>query len=160
MNGTAKTPEYGLARGIYAIERRHRKFMTFALEKTDVTGTTYSYIITIKRNSGLNQDILAYIHGVDKSRAARVVRDLEKSGYILREFVPDNRRQNMLFLTKAGEDLYELIMEKNVEWEILMSEGIERGCISTTVETINKIMENLDGPSGSAWNFRKKKDSI
>ena len=138
--------EYSLARGISAIERRHKRFMTNALEKKGVTGVSYSYVITVKKNPGLNQDVLAGVHGVDKSRVARIVRDLEDSGYISRELSPDNRRQYMLFLTETGESLYDLIVEKNVEWEALMSGGIEDGNIDTTVETINRIIENLDDP--------------
>ncbi|MCL1834594.1 MAG: MarR family transcriptional regulator [Oscillospiraceae bacterium] len=145
-NSNAKDLEYGLARGISAIERRHRKFMTRALEEKCVTGVSYSYIITIKRHPGLNQDVLASIHGVDKSRAARIVRDLEDSGYLSRELAPDNRRQYMLSLTQSGERLYEFIADKNMEWEKLMSGDIKDSSIATTVDTINKIIKNLDNP--------------
>ena len=146
MKTNANDFEYSLARGVSAIERRHKRFMSNALEQKGVTGVSYSYVISIKRNPGLNQDILANIHGVDKSRVARIVRDLEDSGYVSRELSPDNRRQYMLFLTESGENLYELIMEKNTEWEALMSGGIEDCSVETTVETINRIIKNLDDP--------------
>ena len=151
VDNNSKKFEYSLARGISAIERRHKKFMKYALEKMGVTGVSYAYIITIKRRPGLNQDVLAYTHGVDKSRAARVVRELEDSGYVSRDLAPDNRRQYMISLTKAGEDLYELIIEKNMEWETLMSNGIEKGSIVTAVDTINKIIENLDDHEGVVY---------
>jgi len=144
MNDNSDVFTHKLARGFSAIERRHRKFMNRALKEEGFVGVAYSYVIAIKKNPGLNQDFLADFQGVDKSRVARIVRDLELGGYVSRELSPKNRRQYMLVLTQSGEKLYDLIMDKTRQWEALVSGGIDGGDIATTMETIDKIIKNLD----------------
>lgn len=133
-----------LSKGFAAIERRRRKFMRGALEAEGIKGIAFMYVISIKRHPKTNQDFLADFHGVDKSRVARVIRQMELAGYVSREISPENRRQYMLSLTEEGERLYALIQKISSEWERMISRGIPAEDIATTVKTIERMIDNID----------------
>ncbi len=134
---------YKLARGFAIIERRHRSFINRALKEAGISGVVYTYVIIIKKNPGVSQDSLAESQGVDKSRVARIVRDLELGGYITREPSPGNRRQYRLSLTASGEELYAMIMKKSVEWGVSISQGIDEKDKESITRTIDKIIDNM-----------------
>ena len=136
-----------LATGFTKIERRHKRFMNRSLAEYGLTGIPYSYITTIQRNPGINQDRLAYLQGVDKSRIARNIRSLEIGGFVSREPYPGDRRRYMLNLTQKGEVLYGLIAEISRKWAALMSVGIEASEMGTMVRMIDKIIRVLDEKS-------------
>jgi len=133
-----------LVRGFTIIERKHRKYMNHSLSQDGINNVAYSYVIIIKKNPGISQDNLADELGVNKSRVARIVRDLETVGYITREPSPGNRRQYMLKLTGSGEDLYKVIIEKSIEWGNYISLGIDEKDKESIIRIIDKILDNLD----------------
>lgn len=132
-----------LAAGFSRIERRHARYMNRALAENGVTGINYSYIIAIKKNPGINQDNLADIHSVDKSRVARMIRRFELDGYVSRAQHPGDRRHYMISLTPKGEELHGLIVKISREWAALISSGIDEGDIAAMTGTIDKIIMNL-----------------
>ena len=134
-----------LAMGFSRIERRHKRFINHSLAAKGVVGIPYPYIIAIKRNPGINQDQLADIQGVDKSRVARIVRNMEIAGYISREPHPEDRRNYMLNLTQEGATLYGLIVQISLEWAERISRDINPSDITDMIRTIDKIIQNLDG---------------
>ena len=133
-----------LAMGISRIERRHKRFMNRALAENGVTGVSYNCVIAVKRNPGVNQDRLAEIQGVDKSRVARMVRALELAGYVKRAPSPEDRRRYMLSLTPEGEDLFEMIMDISRNWAALIGRDIDYADIGIMTRTIHKIIQNLN----------------
>ncbi|MCL1848521.1 MAG: MarR family transcriptional regulator [Clostridiales bacterium] len=133
-----------LAAGFSRIERRHARYMNRALAAQGVTGINYSYIFVIHKNPGINQDNLADIHSVDKSRVARMIRRFELEGYVTREQQPEDRRHYMIRLTPKGEALHELIVQISKEWASLISGGIDEEDIAAMTRTIDRIIQNLD----------------
>ena len=131
------------ARGISKIERLHKRFMNRALAQEGITGIAFPYVVTIMKNPGISQDVLADSQGVDKSRVARIVRDLEDGGYITRELSPQNRRQYMVSLSENGVALYEMIQEKSKEWEALVCRNIDEKDLADAIDTLDRIIVNL-----------------
>jgi len=133
-----------LATGFSRIERRHKRFMNRVLAERGVTGISYSCIIAIEKNPGISQDRLAELQGVDKSRAARMVRRLELDGYVSREPHPGDRRRYMLSLTPKGKELFALIATISRQWAALVSGDIDGADIATMLTTIDNIIRNID----------------
>ena len=133
-----------LVKDFYKLERRQKHYMNNALQSSGLQGIMYKYIITIKKHPGTSQDFLAEFHSVDKSRVARVVRELEKMGYLSRSANENNRRSYKLFLTKEGEKLSGAIRLMLMEWGTVISKNISAEDITLTVETIEKMIENAD----------------
>jgi len=117
--------------------------MNKALLSSGLYGIMYKYIITIKRHPGASQDFLAEFHSVDKSRVTRVVRKLEKAGYLNRSANENDRRSLRLFLTGEGERLYGTIQQVLMEWGNIITKNIQVGNILVTVDTIEKMIGNV-----------------
>ena len=131
-----------LVKNFSKLERRQRHFMKDALKSAGLQGVMYKYIITIKINPGTNQDYLAEFHSVDKSRVARIVRELEKMGYLSRSPNEKDRRSHQLFLTPEGERLYIIIKQKLLDWGTIISSSISSDDISFTSSTIDTMITN------------------
>ena len=135
-------PIQNLVKHFSKLERRQRYFMEDALKSSGLKGMMHKYVITIKNHPGTSQDFLAEFHSVDKSRVARVVRELEKMGYIYRSANESDRRYHQLFLTDEGERLLGTIQQVSIEWGTIITRGISTENIATTIDTIEKMIVN------------------
>jgi len=133
-----------LVKNFSKLDRRQRHFMKDAFKSTGLRGVMYKYIITIKRNPGTNQDFLAEFYSVDKSRVARIVRDLEKMGYLSRSPNENDRRSHQLFLTPEGDRLYIKIKQKLLDWGAIISGNISAEDISFTIDIIDTMISNAN----------------
>jgi DNA-binding MarR family transcriptional regulator len=124
------------------LERKQKRFMNRALEGEGLRGIRYKYVITLYRLPGVSQDFLAEFHSVDKSRVARVVRDLEKMGFLTRSPDEKDRRYYRLFLTEGGTRLFGKIRRALLEWGALISRDIPGEDIAVTLRTIEKMTGN------------------
>jgi DNA-binding MarR family transcriptional regulator len=61
-----------------------------------------SVLAIIEANPGLSQIALANEVGMDKAVMVVVIDDLEKRGWVKRERAPEDRRRNLLYITKEG----------------------------------------------------------
>ena len=74
---------------------------------SQVTPIQYAVLRILKEHRGIDQVTLAGLVAIDTSTAASVALRLEEKALLTREVDPNNRRQRMLHLTVAGEDLLE-----------------------------------------------------
>jgi DNA-binding MarR family transcriptional regulator len=131
-----------LVRLFSKLERRQKHFMNQALESSGLHGIMYKYIITLNKHPGASQDFLAEFHSVDKSRVTRVVRELEKMGYITRSPDEKDRRYYRLSLTGSGVQVLAKIQKALMAWVSLISKDIPAANISVTLDTIEKMIAN------------------
>jgi DNA-binding MarR family transcriptional regulator len=129
------------------LDQRRISFIDNRLKETGLKGTAHQYIIIISRHPGANQDTIAEVHGVDKSRVARIAGKLESLGYIRREEIPENRRSNQLFLTEAGEEVLTQIRDALREWGEIICGDMETEEIILFNNALKKIMTNTEAAS-------------
>jgi DNA-binding MarR family transcriptional regulator len=125
-------------------ERRQKKFLTRVMENDGIKSQQARYIITLDRQPGVSQDYLADFYSVDKSYVARGIRQLEKLGLVSRVSDEKDRRYYKLFLTAKGKKIHAKIQQAFAEWENFVSAGVSIGNIRASVETLQKMIENID----------------
>lgn len=76
---------------------------------SDVTSTQFAVLSAIAVNPAIDQNTLAREASVDTSTVADVVNRLAARGYLARTKDPEDRRRNLLTLTKEGGRLFEEI---------------------------------------------------
>jgi DNA-binding MarR family transcriptional regulator len=116
--------------------------MNAALGSIGLHGMLYKYIITLNKHPGVSQDFLADFYSVDKSRVARMVRELEKIGYISRSPDEKDRRYYRLYLTAKGVQILDKVQKTLIEWGATISKDISAANISVTIKTIEKMIGN------------------
>jgi DNA-binding MarR family transcriptional regulator len=127
-------------------ERRQKKFLTRVMENDGIKSLQVRYIITLARQPGVSQDYLADFHSVDKSYVARGIRQLEKLGLVSRVSDEKDRRYYQLFLTAKGKKSHAKIQQAFEEWGNFVSAGVSTENIRASVETLQKMIENIDAP--------------
>lgn len=124
--------------------RRQNSFLSNALEGHDLRLPLVQYVRTIHRIPGTSQDFLAEFHSVDKSWVARIARELESLGYLLREEDENDRRSYRLYLTESGEALFWELEGFLHEWESIVSKEIATEDVQKITDIVRKMNENAD----------------
>ncbi len=70
-----------------------------------------------RSNKKINQELLSYDLQIDKASISRSVQSLEEKGLLKKEQDPNDKRQNLLFLTDEGIEFADRIKKYEEEWE-------------------------------------------
>lgn len=102
------------------IAKAHRLSQVYiaeALKDAHIKAGQFSYILCICDNPGISQEELAGELLVDKSSAAKAVKQLIADGFISRETNETDRRAYRLYPTQKSLDSYSLIQQSNQGWQ-------------------------------------------
>jgi len=64
----------------------------------------FPIVNTLWKEDKISQQAIAEILGYDRHRISRMIDELEKLGWVKRNPHPDNRRENLVVLTKMAKD--------------------------------------------------------
>lgn len=129
--------------GYLAVRLGHesqRKF-EMAMAELELRPVLYDFISTLGETGPCSQNDLASTLGVDAARIVALTDEMEKRGIALRTVDPEDRRRNLISLTKSGQALLNRAhrISKRVEAELLDS-------ISTAEqETLRKLLRKTLG---------------
>ena len=136
INGMAST----------AIARRLQKHFRHA--GLEITIEQWSVLYHLWKQDGLSQQQLCDATFRDKPSITRLVDNLEKLQLVKRVASKDDRRINMIYLTKQAEQLQEQTMELANQTLNEALEGVTNGQIEIAKEVLQKVYDNL-APSNS-----------
>ena len=124
-----------------AIARRLQK--NFKQNYVDITIEQWSVLYHLWKDDGLNQQQLCDATFRDKPSITRLVDNLEKLKLVKRVASKDDRRINLIFLTKEAQQLQEQSMDiaNQTLNEALL--GVTNGQIEMAREVLQKVYENL-----------------
>ena len=128
-----------------AIARRLQKH--FKQNNLDITIEQWSVLYHLWKEDGQSQQQLCDATFRDKPSITRLVDNLEKLKLVKRVASKDDRRINMIYLTKEAQQLQEQSMEiaNQTLNEALMS--VTNGQIEIAKEVLQKVYDNLKTPS-------------
>ena len=132
-----------IVRCISHLERHRRKYINEHLTDMELRGSMFLALNFLKHNPGCSQDRLCSELIIDKGNAARMCRQLEEMGYIRREQSPEDRRQNMLFLTELGEEKIPVIQKQLGNWRSAATNGMTDEELSTLIKLLERMQKNV-----------------
>lgn len=100
---------------------RHEK-----VSAQDMPAGQYAFALAICREPGRSQEELARELCLNKSTIARNLNCLEENGYIVRNALPNDKRQFAVFPTDKMLAVLPEIKQASIEWIALLSEGISQ----------------------------------
>ena len=106
------------------------------MKELDLRLILYDYLSTIAESGSMSQNDPASVLGVDSARLVAITDEMEKRGVAIRTVDPDDRRRNLITLTKSGQALLNRAhrVAQRVEAELL-------GALSTSEqETLRKLL--------------------
>lgn len=117
-------------------------------EKHNLTLNEWRVVVVVHNLPGTAGHDVGKFAGIIPMNVSRAVATLKKAGRITAQPNPDNRRQNLLYLTESGEHLFEEIYPKAIEhakklFSVFSDE--ERQMLSEMLQRLYDQAENLLG---------------
>jgi DNA-binding MarR family transcriptional regulator len=124
-----------------AIARRLQK--NFKQANLDITIEQWSVLYHLWKEDGMSQQQLCDATFRDKPSITRLVDNLEKLKLVRRVPSKDDRRSNLIYLTKEAEQLQEQTMELANQTLNEALEGVTNEQIEVAKEVLQKVYDNL-----------------
>ncbi len=90
----------------------------------DLQSGHYAFVLAICREPGRSQEELARELCLNKSTVARSLSCLEEKGYIMRNPIPNDKRQFAVYPTDKMLSVLPEVKRASAEWMSLLSDGI------------------------------------
>ncbi len=103
---------------------------------------TFSALIIIGENPGMQQVKLAELLAMEKPNLVQVIDDLEAAGFVERRRCAEDRRANALFVTDLGERIGESGLAKIVEFEAQCMSEFSAQEIETFQRMLDRVGQN------------------
>ena len=108
---------------IFIIYKNEQRYLEHKIKELDINSTQVSCLMEIYSHGDVEdqhklcQKDLVEILNFSKSTISTSLSKLEEFGYINRKIDPNNRRKNMIYLTKKGCSVIPKIIEIDKMWE-------------------------------------------
>lgn len=122
--------------------RRTQIFYTEKLKELGISSGQFMYIVSICDHTGQTQDELAHRLIIDKSTVAKVLVQLETSGFITKEINVNDRRSFHIFPTAKALSAYPYILEIKAAWHQKMTENLSELEREIFAKLMEKVMDN------------------
>lgn len=109
-----------------------------------LTREQWTILIQLWKHDGVSQQVIADETGRDKPSTTRLLDNLERDGYIVREADAHDRRLNLIFLTEKGKKAEKNIMKVANEALDDISAGLTAEEMQTVKNVFEKIYKNID----------------
>lgn len=124
-----------------AVARRLQK--NFKDAEIEITIEQWSVLYHLWKEDGQSQQQLCEATFRDKPSITRLVDNLEKSKLVKRVASKNDRRSNLIFLTKEAKNLEQKTMDVANRTLNEALEGVSNGQIEIAKEVLQKVYDNL-----------------
>lgn len=118
----------------------------------DLAKGQYAYLVRICENPGIIQERIAEMLKVDRTTASRSIQKLQQSGFISKENDPENKKVLLLFPTKKGQKVYEILLEEENYTNKIALQNISL----KDQKTLLNLLENMRTCLEPDWTLVKK----
>ena len=118
----------------------------------DLAKGQYAYLVRICENPGIIQERIAEMLKVDRATASRAIQKLEQFGFISKENDPGNKKVLLLFPTKKGKEVYEILREEENYTNKIALQNIS----VEEQKTLLRLLENMRACLEPDWTLVKK----
>ena len=123
------------------INLKHQNFIKERIKDLDITPGGFTYLINIYYHENLSQRQLADILYVSEANVAKIVKKLEKNGYI--ERIPDevNKSRKILKLTDKGLETTCSLVKMTWEWEVKITKYFSEVQVNKLKEVLYDLIQ-------------------
>lgn len=123
------------------ISRSQAIYRSNKITADDLQSSHYAYVLTICREPGRSQEDIARELCVNKSTAARNINYLEEKGYVVRQPLPNDKRQLSVCPTEKMLAVLPEIRNASKEWMDLLSEDIPEAELEIFDSVLSRMQE-------------------
>lgn len=132
------------------IQRLQLKYMKPMFESLGIAPSCFSFILNIHYHPGISQKQICEITKHDEAIATRLIKQMEKNGFVKKERNPKDHRAFQLYLTERGETLFPQIQSKlDAWWEVMLED--------MPVELLDQALSTMTSRAILLANIEKEK---
>lgn len=133
-----------ILREIGMIARALDSISNIEFKEYELTKGQYLYLVRICENSGIIQEKLAEMIKVDRTTAARAIKQLEVNGFIEKRDDPHNQKIKKLFPTEKGQKVYPFIRREHDYSNSVALAGFSEEEIETIFNLLQRVRKNIE----------------
>jgi DNA-binding MarR family transcriptional regulator len=118
-------------------------FRNFKNVKIEITPEQWGVMIHLWKKDGITQQELGISTGRDNPGMTRIIDTMEKSGFVNRKPVKNDRRINLIYLTEMGKQLQEELITQAIKTLLAAGKGIKKSDMEICKSVLRKVYNNL-----------------
>lgn len=125
---------------------KFKQFLTsnFYSSGIEITPEQFLLLDTLWDDGCMSQQKLADIMKKDKNSITKLVDQLEKRGYVVREIDKADRRSNLILLTPDGLAIKDRVTETAINTVNAIVEGIDQNDLDSFVKVLKIMAHNIN----------------
>ncbi len=128
--------DMSIGKWISALYREFQTYINNEVKDLGICSSEYIYLVTLGSKEGVNLKSLSDELMIDRAETSRIMKSLEKKGFVSREPCPRDGRAVIVRLTDRGRDVQPQIMEKLDVWTGLLSEGMSKKDVMSFIQRL------------------------
>ena len=113
-------------------------------QRFGLTGAKWKIIVVLSMKEGITQKHIADMAFVEAPTLVPVIDKMEKEGYLTRQSDPNDRRNNLIFMTKKSKEIVDSIIDCILEIRNMGLNKISKRDMETTKKVLEKIIVNTE----------------
>ena len=113
-------------------------------ERFGLTGAKWKIIAVLSIKEGITQKHIADMLFVEAPTLVSVIDKMEKDGYVKRESDSNDRRNNLIFMTKKSKDIVDPIIESILEIRNMGLNKISKKDMEAAKKVLAQIITNTE----------------
>lgn len=137
--------EQFINRTISILYRHGQRYLTHKLKSCSLPLEVgqLPFIMEVYRHPGITQDGISANSAMDKGTTARALKQLEKSGLVIRKTGEKDRRVNHIFPTQKALDIKDQVLQVIKELHEVLYQGLGDDEITGAISLLNRIQTNI-----------------
>ena len=127
---------------ISVLFRCRKSYVKKRLEPYGISGGQFGIILALSKHDGISQEEICDHLRIDKTFAAKAMKNLEINEYIRRERDPHDGRAYNVFLTEKAVNILPLITETVKSWEDSVTSGFTQEEYHSVETLLKKMADN------------------
>ncbi len=120
----------------------YNNFLKNHLKNSDISNREFLYLFNIFCNKEISQKDLADLMYVSEANVTKIVKKLEKKGYLVRHKDENNKSRNLLSLSDKGKLIVNKLVKLSNEWEINLTKSYDMKKRDEIKDLLYELSEN------------------
>lgn len=131
-----------LGRWISLLHRYSHIYIGRQLEGHEVSKGQYVFLNALYKKDGISQEELSEYLKIDKGTTAKMLKELEEFGYVVRQTSESDKRSKKVFLTEKAIEIKPVIRKALESWTNSLWDGFTDEEKALTLKMIERIANN------------------
>lgn len=133
-----------IGRYIAMLNRQFQSYMTQEMKDYDLNFSECIYLAELEAHEGIHQANLSDLLIIDPALTTRVMKSLEKKGYIERRKELSDKRIILVYLSDQGKKITPLIIDKLSAWTDLLSAPFSEEETQQVYDALIKMTDTIN----------------